>query len=462
MGGLARILIESGHKVSGSDQNFYPPMSDQLNELGIQLEKGYEASKLPEADLYVIGNVLSRGNECVEEILNKKLPYKSGPEMLGEIVNDRFVIAVSGTHGKTTTSFMISKIFQSVGKDIGFLIGGISPNFEFSAKLGTDEVFVIEADEYDSAFFDKRSKFIHYHPDILLINNLEFDHADIFRDIEDIKKQFINLLNIMRDDAKVISFSIQPGIDSDPVNPDIVDIIGRYQYPNLKKVNIGLREFYFGWDDEYENHLAENENLIIFDPESLRLYIGRETGKEVTLNSLPFYGPHNMKNATAAIVAAVTYGINFTDAYHGLSDFEGVKRRLEERYSFNGITIIDDFAHHPTAIQFAIDSVQKKYKNKRILNVIELGSNTMSSGYHSMELLDIDSHYESFFREHGKIFWLDHSHGLEDDIYYRFQSHDELNKEIAENYKDFDVFLIMTNRDSTKIIEPLKELIEAS
>ena len=140
MGGLARILIESGHKVSGSDQNFYPPMSDQLNELGIQLEKGYEASKLPEADLYVIGNALSRGNECVEEILNKKLPFKSGPEMLGEIINDRFVIAVSGTHGKTTTSFMISKIFQSVGKDIGFLIGGISPNFEFSAKLGTDEV----------------------------------------------------------------------------------------------------------------------------------------------------------------------------------------------------------------------------------------------------------------------------------------------------------------------------------
>ena len=161
MGGLARILIESGHKVSGSDQNFYPPMSDQLNELGIQLVKGYEASKLPEADLYVIGNVLSRGNECVEEILNKKLPYKSGPEMLGEIIKDRFVIAVSGTHGKTTTSFMIAKIFQSVGKDIGYLIGGLCPNFEFSAKLGNDEVFVVEADEYDSAFFDKRLSLIH-------------------------------------------------------------------------------------------------------------------------------------------------------------------------------------------------------------------------------------------------------------------------------------------------------------
>ena len=169
MGGLARILIESGHKVSGSDNKFYPPMSDQLRELDVELTKGYEPSSMPEADLYVIGNVLSRENKCVEEILNRNLPYKSGPEILGEIIEDRFVIAVSGTHGKTTTSFMIAKIFQSMGKDIGYLIGGISPDFLFSAKIGSDEIFVIEADEYDSAFFDKRSKFIHYSPDILCL-----------------------------------------------------------------------------------------------------------------------------------------------------------------------------------------------------------------------------------------------------------------------------------------------------
>ena len=451
MGGLARILIESGHKVSGSDQNFYPPMSDQLNELGIKLVKGYEVSKLPEADLYVIGNVLSRGNECVEEILNKKLPYKSGPEMLGEIIKDRFVIAVSGTHGKTTTSFMIAKIFQSVGKDIGYLIGGLCPNFEFSAKLGNDEVFVVEADEYDSAFFDKRSKFIHYCPDILIINNLEFDHADIFRDIEDIKRQFMNLLNTMPNGAKVINFPCQPGAN----NPHVDDVL-RYHDNSIKKVNIGIGSYYDGWFDE-------DDNFIIFDDESHRLFIGRESrGREVTLNSLPIYGLHNMKNATAAIVAAATYGINFTDAYHGLSDFEGVRRRLEEKYSKNGITIIDDFAHHPTAIEFAIDSVHKKYKDKRILNVIELGSNTMSGGYHEEELMDIDSKYESLFREQCKIFWLDHRHSLPDDIYHLFWSHDELNKAIADNYKDFEVILIMTNRDSTKIIEPLKELIEAS
>jgi len=451
MGGLARILIESGHKVSGSDQNFYPPMSDQLNELGIQLVKGYEASKLPEADLYVIGNVLSRGNECVEEILNKKLPYKSGPEMLGDIIKDRFVIAVSGTHGKTTTSFMIAKIFQSVGKDIGYLIGGICHNFEFSAKLGNDEVFVVEADEYDSAFFDKRSKFIHYCPDILIINNLEFDHADIFRDIEDIKRQFMNLLNTMPNGAKVINFPCQPGAN----NPHVDDVL--HDNFSIKKVNIGIG----GYINDYYD---EDDNIISFDPESFRLSIGKQgTGsKEVSLNSLPIYGLHNMKNATAAIAAATTYGINFTDAYHGLSDFEGVRRRLEEKFSFNGITIIDDFAHHPTAIQFAIDSVHKKYKDKRILNVIELGSNTMRNGYHKEELIDIDSEYESLFSEQCKIFWLDHEYSLPDDVYYLFWSHDDLNKAIAENYRDFEVILIMTNRDSTKIIEPLKELIEAN
>ena len=207
MGGLARILIESGHEVSGSDNNFYPPMSDQLRELNIELTKGFEPSSMPDADLYVIGNALSRGNKCVEEILNKNLPYKSGPEMLGEIIKDRFVIAVSGTHGKTTTSFMIAKVFQSLGKDIGYLIGGISPDFSFSAKIGSDEIFIIEADEYDSAFFDKRSKFIHYSPNILLINNIEFDHADIFNDLDEIKKQFHHLLKIIPSSGKIILFN---------------------------------------------------------------------------------------------------------------------------------------------------------------------------------------------------------------------------------------------------------------
>ena len=194
MGGLAQILQESGHEVSGTDLQFYPPMSDQLNSMGITLISGYESSNLPKADLYVIGNALSRGNESVEYILNEKLPFKSGPEILGEILKEKNVIAVSGTHGKTTTAYMIAHILKQNKKDIGYLVGGISPNFKDSASLGSDNIFVIEADEYDSAFFDKRSKFIHYSPNTLLINNIEFDHADIFKNIDDIKKQFHHLI----------------------------------------------------------------------------------------------------------------------------------------------------------------------------------------------------------------------------------------------------------------------------
>ena len=197
MGGLAKLLIESGHEVSGSDIQFYPPMSDHLNDLKIDLIQGYALDQLPNADLYVIGNALSRGNESVEHILNNRLPFKSGPEMLGEVLRNRKVFAVSGTHGKTTTSYMLTHIFLSVGKEVGYLVGGVSNNIKGSASLGRDEIFVIEADEYDSAFFDKRSKFIHYSPDTLVINNIEFDHADIFTNLDDIKKQFHHLLKII-------------------------------------------------------------------------------------------------------------------------------------------------------------------------------------------------------------------------------------------------------------------------
>ena len=370
MGGLARILIESGHKVTGSDNNFYPPMSDQLRELDVELTKGFEPSLMPEADLYVIGNALSRGNKCVEEILNKNLPYKSGPEMLGDIIKDRFVIAVSGTHGKTTTSFMIAKIFQSLGKDIGYLIGGISPDFSFSAKIGSDEIFIIEADEYDSAFFDKRSKFIHYSPNILLINNIEFDHADIFNDLDEIKKQFHHLLKIIPSSGKIILFNH---------DKNALDVINEGCWANIIEIN----------GDSSIASFDSSSSMIKFD------------GKSVCINDLPFYGSHNNLNAAAAIISSASYGIDLNDAYDGLKDFSGVLRRLEEKGTFNGITILDDFAHHPTAIKSTIQAVQEKYNGKNILNIIELGSNTMSGGFHGEELFSIDS-------LDSDILWLDH------------------------------------------------------
>ena len=424
MGGLARILIESGHKVSGSDNNFYPPMSDQLRELDIELTKGFEPSSMPEADLYVIGNALSRGNHCVEEILNKNLPYKSGPEMLGEIIKNRFVIAVSGTHGKTTTSFMIAKIFQSMGKDIGYLIGGISPNFSFSAKIGTDEIFVIEADEYDSAFFDKRSKFIHYSPNILLINNIEFDHADIFNDLDAIKKQFHHLLKIMPSSGKVIFFNH---------DKNALDVINEGCWSNSIEIN-------------------GNSSIASYDFSSATIAFD---GKSSSMNDLPFYGSHNNLNAVGAIISTSLCGINLNDALNGLKDFSGVLRRLEHKGTFKGITILDDFAHHPTAIKSTIEAVKEKYNGKKVLNIIELGSNTMSGGFHGDELYSIDN-LES------EILWLDHKSILQNNKGNICNSYDNLIKSISEIYSDFDIILIMTNKNSKNIFKPLKDIIEAN
>lgn len=424
MGGLARILIESGHKVSGSDNNFYPPMSDQLRELDIKFTKGFDTSSMPEADLYVIGNVLSRENRCIEEILNRNLPYKSGPEMLGEIIKDRFVIAVSGTHGKTTTSFMIAKIFKAMGKDIGYLIGGISPDFSFSAKIGSDEVFIIEADEYDSAFFDKRSKFIHYSPNILLINNIEFDHADIFNDLDSIKKQFHHLLKIIPSTGKIIFFN--------------------HDKNALDVVNEGC------WSDSIE--INGNSSVASYDSRTATINFD---GKSVCLSDLPFYGSHNNLNAVAAIISASSYGINPSDAYDGLKDFSGVLRRLEKKGTFRGITILDDFAHHPTAIKSTIKAVKEKYSEKKVLNIIELGSNTMSGGFHGDELFSIDN-------LDSQILWLDHKSILKDNRGNIHDSHESLIKAASKIYSNFDIILIMTNKNSNNLFEPLKDIIETN
>ena len=424
MGGLARILSESGHQVSGSDKNFYPPMSDQLKELNIELIKGFELSSMPDADLYVIGNVLSRGNECVEEILNKNLSYKSGPEMLGEIIKDRFVIAVSGTHGKTTTSFMIAKILESVGKDIGYLIGGISPDFPFSAKIGTDEIFVIEADECDSAFFDKRSKFVHYFPNILLINNIEFDHADIFNDLSDIKRQFHHLLRIIPSNGKIIYFNHDKNVS---------DVIAKGCKAEIIEINASSSIASY---DEYNKSINFDGDMAIID-------------------NLTVYGEHNRLNAAAAMVCAASCGIDLSNAYKGLKNFRGVLRRLEEKGTFKGITILDDFAHHPTAIKSTINAVKEKYSDKKILNIIELGSNTMSGGFHGDDLSIIDSlDYD--------IHWLDHNSVLKNNKNNIFSSHEELIKSVSKIYSDFDIILIMTNKNSKNIFKPLKDIIEAN
>ena len=420
MGGLAQILKESGHEISGSDAQFYPPMSDHLNAMGVDMIKGYSKDTLPKADLYVIGNALSRGNESVEFILDTKLPFKSGPEMLGDILKTKKVFAVSGTHGKTTTSYMLTHIFLDQGRDIGFLVGGISDNISGSASLGTDEIFVIEADEYDSAFFDKRSKFIHYSPSTLIINNIEFDHADIFDDLKDIKRQFHHLLKIIPSSGNIIYFNNDSNTQ---------DVINMGYWSNLIKIN----------DDEIK---------INFETEEIETIENK-----FSLKNLPLIGEHNFKNYICAILAAKTGGVKIEDSIDSLLKFQGVKRRLEFKGIHSGIKIYDDFAHHPSAIEASSKAIRKEFLSKKILGVIELASNTMSDGTHGDALIKSSN----FFDE---VIWLDHK-GVIDKAneVHTVNNLDECIQKTISIIKDYDIVVIMTNKDSQKLTKPLIEYL---
>ena len=419
MGGLAQILQESGHEVSGTDLQFYPPMSDQLNSMGITLISGYESSNLPKADLYVIGNALSRGNESVEYILNEKLPFKSGPEILGEILKEKNVIAVSGTHGKTTTAYMIAHILKQNKKDIGYLVGGISPNFKDSASLGSDNIFVIEADEYDSAFFDKRSKFIHYSPNTLLINNIEFDHADIFKNIDDIKKQFHHLIKIIPSQGNVIYFA------EDKNSHELIKM-GSWS----KKLKLGEGNYKIDY---------KNKDFYYKD-------------KKYSLSELPLIGDHNFKNYVSAIIAASLHSIPIENSIDALKNFDGVKRRLEFKGAFKNIKIYDDFAHHPTAIAYTSNAIRTKYKNKKILALIELGSNTMSSGYHGNSIIDQT-------RKLDNTLWLDYKNVLSNNK-KTFNNDKDFIESVKKIVFDYDIILLMTNKNSQKLLTPLIKYIE--
>ena len=419
MGGLAQILVEKGHQVSGSDHQFYSPMSDQLEALGVEMIQGYDSVNLPDAELFVIGNALSRDNSSVEHILNTKLPFTSGPQMLGEMIKDKTVIAVAGTHGKTSTAFMLCEIFQHQDMDIGYLVGGVSQSLELSARLGSTNLFVIEADEYDSAFFDKRSKFIHYHPDTFIINNIEFDHADIFSDLSDILKQFHHAVRTVPGEGNILIHA----------NGDNIS--------ELLEMGCWSNTHQIGTKETIELDLANK--ILNFKDEIFNL------------ESLPFYGTHNYQNALMAIYAAFLNGVHPKDSFAALQNFQGVKRRFEKIYEDNNITIIDDFAHHPTAISSTIAAAQDHFDGN-ILGIIELGSNTMSGGFHGTNLHKSTNSLD-------KTFWLNLS-GSEGEG-------NELTsiKALIHNLKDtldgFDVILIMSNKDSKKISEPLIELIKS-
>lgn len=371
MGGIAILAKQLGYKVTGSDENVYPPMSTQLEDQGIQLNSGYRVTNLEsKPDLVVIGNALSRGNEEVEAVLNGGLRYTSGPQWLGEhILEQRWVLAVAGTHGKTTCSSMIAWILEEAGFKSGFLIGGVPLNFGVSARLGGSRFFVVEADEYDTAFFDKRSKFVHYHPNTAVLNNLEFDHADIFPDLDAIQRQFHHLVRTIPSQGLII----RPALDA-----------------NLDNV---LRR---GCWTPVESTITEAESSVCkgadwkaalkqSDGSSFDVFYQSKLSGSVNWN---LTGRHNVENALSAVAAAHHTGIDIADSLEALGRFKSVKRRMEILGVINGITIYDDFAHHPTAISTTLEGLRARVGNQRIIAIIEPCSNTMRSGIHAEKIPD--------------------------------------------------------------------------
>jgi len=364
MGGVALLARELGMTVSGSDANVYPPMSDQLSQSGIELQQGYLAEHLePAPDLVVMGNAMSRGNPAVEYVLNKGIPYVSGPQWLAEnVLQDKWVLAVSGTHGKTSTSSLLAWILEDAGMAPGFLIGGVPANFGETARLGNTPFFVIEADEYDTAFFDKRSKFVHYHPRTLIINNLEFDHADIFDDLAAIQKQFHHLIRTVPSEGLLIT----------PSHDDVIDQMLRMGCWTAQQT-IGLNE-------------GQLQAKNISD-EGSQFDVVLDGNKEGTVN-WSLIGEHNVSNALAAIAAARHVGVTIEHACSALNKFKGIKRRMECRGEVQGVKVYDDFAHHPTAIATTIQGLRAKIGERKLIAILEPRSNTMKMGIHQHALAE--------------------------------------------------------------------------
>jgi UDP-N-acetylmuramate: L-alanyl-gamma-D-glutamyl-meso-diaminopimelate ligase len=358
MAGIAVLAKQSGHDVSGSDVNVYPPMSTQLQAQNITLMNGFDPAHIDDSvDCVIVGNVVSRGNPLMEYILEKKIPYISGPQWLAEnILQQRWVLAVAGTHGKTTTTSMLTWILEFARLKPSFLVGGVPENFGVSARLTNGKFFVIEADEYDSAFFDKRSKFIHYHPKTLIMNNLEFDHADIFADLAAIKQQFHYLVRTLPGNGLLVKKAN---------DANLTDVLEKGCW--TQAVTFGIEGHWQG--------VCKQDDGGVFEV--------REGNNVIGTVRWDLLGTHNIENALAAIAAAKHVGVNPQAAVEALSQFKNVKRRMEIKGSAGGVTLYDDFAHHPTAIATTLAGLRAKVgKKARIIAVLEFGSYTMRTGVH--------------------------------------------------------------------------------
>jgi UDP-N-acetylmuramate: L-alanyl-gamma-D-glutamyl-meso-diaminopimelate ligase len=364
MGGIAGLAKAAGHNVSGADANVYPPMSTQLEHLGITVHDGYRGDQLhPVPDCVVIGNAMSRGNEAVEAVLDRGIPYTSGPQWLSEhVLKDRHVLAVAGTHGKTTTASMLAWILEDSGHAAGFLIGGVPANFDVTARYGESKYFVVEADEYDTAFFDKRAKFVHYRPRTLVLGNLEFDHADIYADLEAILWQFHQLLRTIPGTGRIILNSADENLRT------------------LLEMGCWSSTETFGIEEGCEDWMAR-----FLDRGERRISVSQRGGTAAA-GDWRLGGSHNLENAVGAIAAAKSAGVSVQQAVEALSRFKGVRRRLERTATVADISIYDDFAHHPTAIRRTMIGLKNRFPGQRIIVALEPRSNTMKLGIHNETL----------------------------------------------------------------------------
>ena len=423
MGGIARLAVEKGHKVTGSDQHCYPTMSDQLESLGIELHQGYDAEQLQsEPDCVVVGNALSRGKPVIEEMLNTNQAFLSGPQWLNQnILQDKWVIAVAGTHGKTTTASMIAWILEATGYNPSFLIGGVMENFGVSARYTDSPFFVVEADEYDTAFFDKRSKFVHYRARTCVLNNLEFDHADIFDDLKAIETQFHHLVRTIPNNGLIIR----------PTNSDALDRVLQ------QGCWTPVEEF----SDQIKTDSDWSVNKLKSDGSHCEILLDGVNQGELNWS---LFGDHNVNNALAALAAARHVGVAPKDAINALADFKNVKRRMEVVGTVNNITVYDDFAHHPTAIKTTLDGLRKKVGNSRIIAVIDPRSNTMRMGKHKQQLIAaVEQADEVVFHIPDSYDWQVNTEPY--DNMTNFDSADKILAHLLDMIKENDHVLIMSN-----------------
>jgi UDP-N-acetylmuramate: L-alanyl-gamma-D-glutamyl-meso-diaminopimelate ligase len=368
MGGIAALARAAGHRVTGSDRNVYPPMSTQLASLGIEVIEGYEPDQLRlEPDVFVIGNVMSRGNPLVEAILDSGRPYESGPEWLARnVLQGRWVLGVAGTHGKTTTTSLLTWILDHAGLEPGFLVGGVPLDFGVSARLGAGRHFVVEADEYDTAFFDKRAKFVHYRPRTAILNNLEHDHADIYPDVASIQRQFHLLLRAVPGSGRLVV---------NAADPNLAEVLGMGCWTPVERFTADAT--------------VPTDWRVVAEPASGHARFTVLQGERVVGDvEWSMLGRHNAENALAALVAARHAGVDEQAALEALRRFGGVRRRLEVRGTVDGVVVYDDFAHHPTAIATTLEGVRRKAGGDRVIAVLEPRSNTMKLGTHRAALAD--------------------------------------------------------------------------